>query len=92
MLETLEAKMPGGVSWTRPGGGFFIWITLPSGIKSSAVKEAAEKEKILLLDGKSFFARPTQGEHLRLSFSYVPEAEIRRGISKLAAVLHSFSV
>jgi DNA-binding transcriptional MocR family regulator len=29
MVRALETYMPSGVSWTRPEGGLFIWVTLP---------------------------------------------------------------
>jgi len=28
-LKALEARFPGGVRWSRPEGGFFLWVTLP---------------------------------------------------------------
>ena len=37
MLRALAAYMPEGVSWTRPQGGFFIWLTLPSYIDAKAM-------------------------------------------------------
>ena len=89
MLDALDAFMPGGVSWTRPGGGFFIWMTLPPPLQAKEIKKAAEDEKILLLAGDPFFAEPSSCQYLRLSFSYVPEREIKKGIKKLAAILRS---
>ena len=89
MLDALDAFMPEGVSWTRPGGGFFIWMTLPPPLQAKEIKKAAEDEKILLLAGDPFFAEPSSGQYLRLSFSYVPETEIKKGIKKLAAILRS---
>ena len=31
MLEALEREMPEDATWTRPEGGYFVWVELPSG-------------------------------------------------------------
>lgn len=87
VLAALESFMPSGVSWTKPAGGFFVWITLPQGIQSEDVKKAARDEKIYFLAGNPFFAEKPRAQHLRLSFSFVPPVKIREGIDKLAGIL-----
>ena len=89
LLAALERSMPTGVSWTKPAGGFFVWITLPQGLKSEDVKKAAKDEKIYFLAGNPFFTEQPSAQHLRLSFSYVPLEKIREGIKKLADILKS---
>ena len=87
LLAALESTMPTGVSWTKPAGGFFVWITLPPGRKSEDVKQAAKVKKIFFLAGDPFFAEQPSAQHLRLAFSYVPPDKIQEGIKKLAAIL-----
>ncbi len=89
LLAALENSMPVGVSWTKPGGGFFVWITLPQGLQSEDVKRAAREKKIYLLAGDPFFADLQNSQHLRLSFSYLPPDKIREGTVKLAEILKS---
>ncbi|MGH3741964.1 MAG: PLP-dependent aminotransferase family protein, partial [Micromonosporaceae bacterium] len=36
-LEALDDHMPEGASWTRPGGGFFVWLKLPEGLDSKTM-------------------------------------------------------
>ncbi len=90
MLKSLESYMPEGVSWTRPQGGFFIWITLPHPLRSSEVVDWGESAGILFLGGDPFFAETETGQHLRLSFSYVQPKKIQEGIERLGQVLKSF--
>ncbi|NLY52632.1 MAG: PLP-dependent aminotransferase family protein, partial [Firmicutes bacterium] len=45
MLRALAAYMPKGVHWTRPQGGFFIWLTLPSYIDTKAMLPFAIAEE-----------------------------------------------
>jgi hypothetical protein len=37
MLSALDSNMPKGISWTRPKGGFYIWVTMPEKIDASDV-------------------------------------------------------
>ena len=30
MLDALERYMPDGATWSRPDGGYFIWLDLPA--------------------------------------------------------------
>ena len=32
LIETLTKDMPAGVTWTRPGGGYFLWLSLPEDV------------------------------------------------------------
>jgi len=87
MLEALESSMPEAASWTRPGGGFFIWVTLPGQITSiEAVKKGKEKG-VWFFPGDPFFAGSPAGQHLRLAFSYVQPDKIKAGIHKLGTLL-----
>jgi DNA-binding transcriptional MocR family regulator len=87
MLAALEAHMPVGVRWTRPGGGFFVWLTLPEPLCAARVVEQAQRVGIMVLAGDPFFAQRPTGEHLRLAFSFVTLDKIQKGIEGLGEVL-----
>lgn len=87
MMDALKSSMPENIKWTEPGGGFFVWITLPDGLSSVDVVKEAKKAGLWILAGDSFFAEKPTGQHLRLAFSYVEERLIREGIEKLATIL-----
>jgi 2-aminoadipate transaminase len=89
MLDTLSAYMPDGVGWTRPGGGFFVWLTLPEHSRAAEVVAQARKAKLLIPAGDPFFAEEPTSQCLRLAFSFVTPDEIREGIGILAQVLSS---
>jgi 2-aminoadipate transaminase len=91
MLAALEAHMPADVTWTRPGGGFFIWLTLPKPLRAAEVAARAKKAKLLIPVGDPFFAQEPSGQHLRLAFSYVTPEKIREGTETLAQVLRTGS-
>ncbi|MBN1221773.1 MAG: PLP-dependent aminotransferase family protein [Candidatus Aminicenantes bacterium] len=87
MLEALEFAMPDGVSWTRPGGGFFIWVTLPDKLKSIEAVQKGKEKGVWFFSGDPFFAGTPSGQHLRLAFSYVRPQKITEGIHNLGTVL-----
>lgn len=90
MLTALETYMPEGVTWTRPQGGMFIWVTLPQGFDSAALlAEALKEEKVAFVPGKAFFADGTGENTLRISFSCADDAMIDEGIKRMGRLITS---
>jgi DNA-binding transcriptional MocR family regulator len=89
MLQALTTHMPDGVDWTRPGGGFFVWLSLPPPFRAAEVVALAREAKLLIPVGDPFFAESPTGQYLRLAFSYVSPAKIESGITKLGRVLRN---
>ena len=88
MLACLEATMPKGVSWSRPDGGMFVWVTLPAGIDAAELlARSLETERVAFVPGRAFFADGSNANTLRLNFTRTPEATIEEGIRRLAALL-----
>ena len=87
-LAALQASMPAEVTWTRPDGGYFIWLRLPPSVHVDALERRAQAENVYFASGKGFYVNPEQGAHrLRLSFSYVPLADLKVGIEVLADIV-----
>jgi 2-aminoadipate transaminase len=87
MLAALERYMPEGVSWNRPEGGMFVWVSLPQAIDSMKLLEAAIAQNVAFVPGGPFFADQAQHNTLRLSFVTVPPARIDEGVARLAALI-----
>lgn len=84
-LSALEQYMPADVRWTRPAGGFFIWLRLPDQVFAQDVKRLALREGVAVAAGEGFFVHPSNGEHhLRLAYSCAAPADIDTGICMLA--------
>ncbi len=87
-LSALDQYMPADVRWTRPGGGFFTWLSLPKNVFAQDVKRLALQEGVSLAAGEGFFVKPADGEHhLRLAYSCAAPNEIDTGIRILAQVI-----
>ncbi|MTH98645.1 PLP-dependent aminotransferase family protein [Roseibium sp. RKSG952] len=88
MLAALEEYLPKEVQWTKPEGGMFVWITLPSGMDGAdLLSRALETVKVAFVPGQAFFPDETGANTIRLSFSNSDEDTIREGIRRLGEVL-----
>jgi 2-aminoadipate transaminase len=90
-VRSLESLMPSSVHWTRPHGGFFVWLGLSDKLSSTDVVDRAKGEGLWLLAGDNFFAERATGQYLRLAFSYVTPQKIREGIEILGHVVRPFA-
>lgn len=80
MLAALEKHMPEGTTWTRPDGGFFIWVTLPEAIDTTQMRAQARERGVDYLPGATCFSDGSGHNHLRLAYSFASEEEIEAGI------------
>jgi DNA-binding transcriptional MocR family regulator len=87
MLGALERHMPSDVAWTRPGGGFFSWLTLPPPLESAEFTRSAAARGVAVVPGAPFFPDGRGGLNVRLSFSRVADELIDEGIGRLAALV-----
>jgi len=88
MLVSLRTQMPSAVTWTKPQGGFFVWVTLPEAVSGySLLSRAVEETKVAFVPGAAFFHDGSGANTIRLSYSLPKPAMIEAGISRIAALL-----
>jgi 2-aminoadipate transaminase len=88
LLAALDRSMPAGVTWTKPSGGFFVWLTLPEGTRGQQVKRAAAARGVLVSAGEGYFIDPADGRHnLRLTYSSAPLPDLERAVHVLGEVI-----
>ena len=85
LLAALERELPAGVSWTRPRGGFFSWLTLP--VDAGELARRAAAAGVAVVPGALFYPDGRGERNLRLSFSGVADDLIDVGVERLAALL-----
>jgi len=83
MLEALERELP-DARWSRPQGGYFIWLELPGGGDAAKLLEGAASAGVTFVPGADFGGAPNTA---RLAFSFVSPDEIREGVRRLAALV-----
>jgi DNA-binding transcriptional MocR family regulator len=90
LLESLEALMPPGTTWTVPAGGFYSWVTLPDGLDATAMLPRAVAALVAYVPGTGFYAGAAGGHNaLRLSYCYPEPDRIREGVRRLAGVIEA---
>ncbi|WP_244285067.1 aminotransferase-like domain-containing protein [Acetobacter persici] len=88
MLDALKRFMPDGVTWTRPEGGMFIWLTLPSYLDAAAcLGRAIAEKRVAFVPGSAFYSDGSGQNTLRLSFSLQTDRKIEDGIQRLASLV-----
>jgi 2-aminoadipate transaminase len=85
MLAALDQQFGGvaGVHWTRPGGGAFLWLTLPPGLGGDALAAAALAEGVACVPGSAFVGPAEPDNALRLCFTHPAAAVIIEGVQRL---------
>jgi len=89
MLGALGALMPAGCQWTRPAGGFYVWLRVPDGLDSKAMLPRAVSSRVAYVPGTGFYADGQGTQHMRLSYCLPEPDRIREGVRRLAGVIEA---
>jgi len=89
MLEALSREMPQGVTWTRPEGGLFVWLSLPEGVDAESLLEAAVAEGVAYVTGAPFFVDGGGENTMRLTFAREDAPMIEEGVQRLGRVVRA---
>ncbi|MFE0605995.1 PLP-dependent aminotransferase family protein [Streptomyces sp. NPDC058892] len=89
MLSALEDYLPPGCTWTKPDGGFYVWVTVPEGVDTKAMLSRAVAARMAYASGTGFYVDGFGSRQMRLSYCYPTPERIREGVRRLAAVLES---
>jgi len=84
MLEALERELGGRARWSRPEGGYFLWLELPEGTDATELLGRATAAGVTFVPGSDFGG---ESNSARLAFSFASPAEIDEGVSRLAELI-----
>ena len=87
MLSALDAYFPKAATWTKPAGGFYVWVTLPPEIDTKAMVPRAIAAKVAYVPGTAFYADGFGSWSLRLSYCYPTPERITQGVMALSKVV-----
>jgi 2-aminoadipate transaminase len=87
LMEALAEHLPDGVTWTRPKGGFFTWLTLPQEADAVELAARAMEAEVAFVPGTPFHSDGGGRNHIRLAFSRVRDEEIAEGAARLGRLL-----
>jgi DNA-binding transcriptional MocR family regulator len=87
LLDTLQATMPPGTTWTIPAGGFCCWVTLPEGGVYDDLHRAALQAGVAFAPGEVFLPAASTKRNLRLCFGKEASETIRLAVERLAQLV-----
>jgi len=87
MLQKLDTYMPKhpDLTWTKPEGGLFLWLSLPSYIDTDKMFYKAIEKKVAYVVGSSFYYDDPEVNSMRINFSYSSYQQIEEGVKRLAS-------
>jgi 2-aminoadipate transaminase len=83
MLGALAQHFPPQAAWTRPGGGLFIWATLPEFIDTTDLLARCLRDNVAFVPGEQAYLDGRGRDSMRLNFSISDGDTIREGISRI---------
>jgi len=86
-LENLEKNIPERFSFSKPRGGFYIWIEGPEGFQAKKTLNLALGNGIGFMPGGVFYYNNKKANTFRLSISAIKEKDIKDGIDRLTKTL-----
>jgi DNA-binding transcriptional MocR family regulator len=89
ILSALDEHLPPGCTWTKPDGGFYVWVTVPEGVDTKAMLPRAVTARVAYASGTGFYADGFGSRQMRLSYCYPTPERITEGVRRLATVLES---
>lgn len=88
MLSALESELPHAATWSRPEGGYFLWVDFGPGADAGDLLRRATEAGVTFVRGTDFFPGGSDGVGAaRLAFSYETPERIAEGVALLASLL-----
>ncbi len=88
-LQTMDACFPPTVQWTRPSGGYTLWVKLRKQWEDERLHRHLAKFGVIVSPGSYYFPDRKRSAYFRLSIAKRNEEEIKEGFSRLGKALHA---
>ncbi|MCH7320466.1 PLP-dependent aminotransferase family protein [Solibacillus sp. MA9] len=87
MLAAMEKYFPAHVSYTKPEGGMFIWVTMNNGANALEKFHEAMEQKVAFVPGNPFYTSKSDVNTMRLNYTNATPEMIEEGIKRLGQIL-----
>jgi 2-aminoadipate transaminase len=87
LLQALDRHFPRTVRWTRPKGGFFIFVHLPKWMDGTQLLRESVEQNVAFVAGAPFFCDGSGHNTMRLSFSQIDPGTIDRAVATVADII-----
>jgi len=92
-LGAMEENFPEGtgVTWTKPEGGLFLWMTVPDDINTLDLFHLAIEQKVAFVPGEVCYpAGYRRYNTMRINFSFPTKEQIVEGVKRLSTVIQNY--
>ncbi|KFI52469.1 PLP-dependent aminotransferase family protein [Bifidobacterium biavatii] len=90
-VRALKRYAPDGMRWTAPEGGYYIWVTLPDGVRALDLLAACRARGVTFMPGGVFDVDETDDAHIRLNFVRPNADDIECGVQVICATAEKFA-
>ena len=87
MMDAMEQYFPPAVTYTKPHGGMFLWVTLPEGVSAMSLYPKALEKKVAFVPGDPFYIGTKNANTMRLNYTNADCETIAEGIHRLGDLL-----
>lgn len=89
MITAMDKYFPKTVTYTKPHGGMFLWVTLPEGVSAMELFPKALENKVAFVPGDPFYINMKNVNTMRLNYTNADSQTIEEGIRKLGELLQA---
>ena len=87
MFSALEENLSGIATWSKPKGGFFIWLKVPDFLNMKEILADSVRNKVAFVPGTGFYADGRGRDAARFAFCTESSENIEKGIKILAKII-----
>ncbi|HEY1999975.1 PLP-dependent aminotransferase family protein [Paraburkholderia sp.] len=87
MDAALHRWMPDDSLWTRPSGGYFLWVRLPRHVEAMQLHRLAIEHGISIAPGPVFSAQHEFRDHVRLNFGHPWSDRMENAVKTFCSLL-----
>jgi len=87
LIEQLQAHMPADIEFTRPAGGYVLWLRLPAGIDATELHRRALDAGVAIAPGVLFSTGHAFDQHIRLNYGHPNTDALADGIARLGKLI-----
>ena len=91
MLSAMNKHFPSTISRNCPGGGMFLWVTLPENWDAKDILLRCIERNVAFVPGQEFFPDGSGRNTMRMNFSNASPENIEAGIKRMGEVLKKLS-
>ena len=73
-----------GVSWTKPEGGLFLWVTVPEEIDTHELFYDAIDYKVAFVPGDVFYGENPARNNMRINYSFASKEQLATAAERLS--------